>query len=101
MAQYIPIFIVMAGKYILETILYKKTIAIIKTKLGESKVKFDDVNIVIEDFTLHSCILRITNEINTPQQFKEVLSIVHGMNRKFSNRYAVTITLEEGVNNYA
>ena len=101
MAQYLPIFIIMAGKYALETVLSKKTIAIIKTKLEESKISFHDVNITIEDFTIHSCVLCIANKLQSLEQSKELLSSIRELNRKFGHRYNIAVTLKEGMDNYA
>lgn len=95
MLQYFPIFAVFAGSYILQSILYKKVISIIKTKTDESKVSFVDIKLQVEDFSLYSCVLKVQSDISTIKQANEFLNIVHGMNRKFGNGYNVTCILDD------
>ena len=95
MIQYIPVFIVFTCNYILQSILYKKVISIIKTRVDESKVPFGDIKIQVEDFTLYSCHLKVQSDISTIKQSNEFLNIVHGMNRKFGNGYNITCILDD------
>ena len=95
MIQYIPVFIVFTCNYILQSMLYKKVISIIKTKAGESKVPFGDIKFEVEDYTLYSCHLKVQSDISTVKQANEFLNIVHGMNRKFRNGYNITCILDD------
>ncbi len=95
MIQYIPIFSVLAGSYILQSMLYKKVISIIVTRADESKVSFGDIKIEVEDFTLYSCHLKVQSDISTIKQSNEFLNIVHGMNHKFGKGYNITCILDD------
>lgn len=95
MIQYIPVFAVLSGNYILQSMLYKKVISIIVTRADESKVSFGDIKIEVEDFTLYSCHLKVQSDISTIKQSNEFLNIVHGMNHKFGKEYNITCILDD------
>lgn len=99
MAQYIPIFIIMAGDYIFETVLYKNILAIIKVKMNESKIAFNKVVFTVDDFTLHSCTIITISGIDTSKQIQELMNIVHKMNRRFGNGYDITLILPNETKN--
>ena len=91
MAQYLPVFVVMASKYIFETILYKKVLTIIKRRLSELSIDIKDINIDIDDFNLHSCVLCVNYNENINHEIA-IKGIVNQMNKNFGSGYHIIFT---------
>lgn len=89
MIQYLPVFVVMAGQYIFETILYKKTLTIIKRKLAENNIDIKSLNVSVDDFTLHSCTFCIDKSLVSSANYEKFADIIHRMNRNFGNGYRI------------
>ena len=94
MVQYIPIILLLSCSWIIQTLLYKNALAIIKRRLIKCNIKIEATDICVEHFTLHSCTIRTNNNLYP----KELKDVIRKANHDFSNRYNV-ILIEPKTNN--